>query len=123
MNIVGRTYQDPEGIWEVTGTCGQLVEIRQVQEDNLNFGFESVVTMEEAMYYLGLSEEPREDDEWEEEAAQIISDDGYEEAVDMMDDDLREELHCEIAPCTDLTFLKAYMARHYERYGVRFMTA
>lgn len=51
-NLVGRTYQDPEGIWEITAVNDGRVEIRQVQEGNLNFGFESEVSLEEAEYFL-----------------------------------------------------------------------
>lgn len=53
--------------------------------------------------------------------AQDIIDAGlYNAAVNLMDDDIREELHSEIAPCTDIEFLEAYMKRHEEKYGVPF---
>lgn len=51
-NLIGKTYQDPEGIWEITAIDGDRVEIRQVQEGNINFGFESEVSLEEAEYFL-----------------------------------------------------------------------
>lgn len=41
----------------------------------------------------------------------------YEAAVNMMDDELREELHAEIAPCTDQEFFAAYAKAHEERFG------
>lgn len=51
-SLIGKTYQDPEGIWEITAVDEDRVEIRQVQEGNLNYGFESEVSLEEAEYYL-----------------------------------------------------------------------
>lgn len=44
----------------------------------------------------------------------------YEAAVMLMDDDIREELHREIAPCTDEEFLNEYAERHFEKYGEEF---
>ena len=37
-----------------------------------------------------------------------------------MDDEIREDLHRELAPCSDLEFLEAYMQRHFEKYGEDF---
>ena len=50
----------------------------------------------------------------------IIENGYYEAAVNLMDDKIREELHNEMAPCTDLEFLEAYMKRHEEKYGEEF---
>jgi len=50
----------------------------------------------------------------------IIENGYYEAAVNLMDDEIREELHNEMAPCTDLEFLEAYMERHEEKYGKEF---
>lgn len=50
----------------------------------------------------------------------IIENGYYEAAVNLMDDEIREELHNEMAPCTDLEFLEAYMKRHEEKYGEEF---
>ena len=41
----------------------------------------------------------------------------YEAAVNMMDDELREELHAEMAPCTEQEFFTAYAKAHEERFG------
>lgn len=51
----------------------------------------------------------------------IIENGYYEAAVNLMDDEIREELHNEMAPCTDLEFLEAYMKRHEEKYGEEFV--
>lgn len=41
----------------------------------------------------------------------------FEAAVNLMDDDLREKLHAEIAPCSEQEFFTAYEAAHAEKYG------
>lgn len=41
----------------------------------------------------------------------------YELSVQMMDDDIREALHAEIAPCTDQEFFDAYAKAHKQRFG------
>ncbi len=45
----------------------------------------------------------------------------YDAAVDLMDDDIREELHLEMAPCTNQEFLDAYCKAHYNKYGIDFI--
>ena len=44
----------------------------------------------------------------------------YEAAVELMDDDLREELHYELAPCAEQEFFEAYATRHNEKHGEGF---
>lgn len=41
----------------------------------------------------------------------------YEVAVELMDDEIRESLHFEIAPCTEQEFFTAYEKAHAEKYG------
>ena len=41
----------------------------------------------------------------------------YEVSVTMMDDEVRENLHNEIAPCTNQEFFDAYAAAHKEQFG------
>ena len=38
----------------------------------------------------------------------------------LMDDEIREELHMELAPCTEQEFLDAYVERHAEKFGEDF---
>ena len=49
---------------------------------------------------------------------------GYEVDFDtcaiLMDDEIREELHMELAPCTEQKFLDAYVERHAEKFGEEF---
>lgn len=45
----------------------------------------------------------------------------FEEAVNLMDDEIREELHLEMADnCTEEEFLREYEKRHFEKYGEEF---
>lgn len=39
----------------------------------------------------------------------------YDLAVSMMDDDLREEIHGDLAPCTDQQFFDEYVKRHEQK--------
>lgn len=41
----------------------------------------------------------------------------YDAAVELMDDDIREELAAELAPCTEQEFFTAYAKAHAERFG------
>ena len=41
----------------------------------------------------------------------------YDAAVQLMDDDLREELHAKIAPCTEQEFFTAYEVSREEKFG------
>ena len=41
----------------------------------------------------------------------------YEVAVELMDDDIREELTAELAPCTEQEFFTAYAKAHAEKFG------
>ena len=45
----------------------------------------------------------------------------YNAAVSLMDDELREQLHEELAPCSDAEFLTRYMQEHEKKYGVPFI--
>ena len=45
----------------------------------------------------------------------------FDAAVNLMDDDIREELHSKMAPCSDQDFADAYCAAHAEKYGEQFV--
>lgn len=53
-------------------------------------------------------------------AKEIIDNGLYNQAVNLMDDEIREELHSELAPCTDEEFLAAYIKAHKEKFGEDF---
>ena len=44
----------------------------------------------------------------------------FDVVVNMMDDEIREELHNELAPCADQEFVDAYVAAHEAKYGEQF---
>lgn len=44
----------------------------------------------------------------------------FEAAVNLMDDEIREALHAELAPCTEQEFFDAYCKAHEEKYGDEF---
>ena len=44
----------------------------------------------------------------------------FDAAVNMMDDEIREELHNELAPCTDQEFMDTYVEAHEAKYNERF---
>ena len=50
-----------------------------------------------------------------------ISMEYFDAAVQLMDDELREQIHAELAPCTDEEFLREYERRHLEKFGSRFV--
>ena len=48
------------------------------------------------------------------------SDPEWQTIVNLMDDEIRESVHADLAPCRDIDFLKEYMKRHKEKYGEDF---
>lgn len=44
----------------------------------------------------------------------------FDAATSLIDDNICEELHGEIAPCTDQEFYDAYCERHKKTYGEEF---
>lgn len=44
----------------------------------------------------------------------------FEVAVSLMDDEIREDLNRELAPCSEQEFLSAYEKAHAEKYGEEF---
>ena len=47
----------------------------------------------------------------------------FKTAVSLMDDDIRETIHIEHAPCGDQEFFDAYCAEHEEKFGKEFEPA
>lgn len=41
----------------------------------------------------------------------------FDAAVNLMDDEIREEIHADLAPCTEQEFFSAYEKAHAEKYG------
>ena len=44
----------------------------------------------------------------------------FDAAVNMMDVEIREELHNELAPCTEQEFMDAYVKAHKVKYNEQF---
>lgn len=53
-------------------------------------------------------------------AKEIIEAGNYAAAVQLMDDEIREAVHADLAPCSEEEFLVEYMKRHYAKYGEEF---
>lgn len=47
----------------------------------------------------------------------------FDACVNLMDDEVREEVHAELAPCTDQEFFDAYCKAHEEKFGEEFELA
>lgn len=45
----------------------------------------------------------------------------YQSAVNLMDDDIREELHAKLAPCTEQVFFDEYVKAHREKFNEDFV--
>lgn len=45
----------------------------------------------------------------------------FDVCVNMMDDEITEELHADMAPCGEQEFLDAYMDRHFDKFGEKFV--
>lgn len=54
-------------------------------------------------------------------AKEIVEKGCFDAAVILMDDEIRESIHADLAPCTEEEFLEEYMRRHEERYGIPFV--
>ena len=44
----------------------------------------------------------------------------FETLVNLMDDEIREKIHREIAPCTEQEFINAYIKEHEKKYDEKF---
>lgn len=53
-------------------------------------------------------------------AQEIVKKGLFANAVSLMDDELREKVHNDLAPCSDEVFITAYMFLHEEKYGEEF---
>lgn len=44
----------------------------------------------------------------------------FNACVALMDDDIREEIHIDLAPCTEQEFINEYCKRHFAKYKIEF---
>lgn len=47
----------------------------------------------------------------------------FDAAVMLMDDEIREDIHSKMAPCTDQALIDAYVSAHEDKYGGEFQVA
>jgi hypothetical protein len=45
----------------------------------------------------------------------------FNAAVNLMDDEIRESVHRDLAPCTNQQFFNEYCDRHLQKYGTEFV--
>lgn len=56
----------------------------------------------------------------EEKLIKWLEDGYYDAAVALMDDEIREAVHADLAPCSNAEFLAEYCRRHEEKFGEPF---
>lgn len=62
-----------------------------------------------------------EGSDWaDDQAAEMVGEGLFDAAVELMDDEIREEIHEDLAPCTDEEFLAEYIRRHQDKFGETF---
>ena len=104
LSIFEEETDDGEYRYTVTG----FLQGEDLTEDEVNALLESLDT--------GLNIEVSE------EAQRIVDNGLFDAAVELMDDEIREEIHSEIGgECTDAEFLTVYMEQHREKYGIDFI--
>ena len=57
---------------------------------------------------------------YDDHVREIIDGGNFNSTVVLMDDEIREAIHAEYAPCSDYIFLLAYMFQHNAKYGETF---
>lgn len=92
-------------------------------EDTTLEEFCDIVMGNLAEYIRGYIEDHMEDDIYFEGVSTINKEpvQNWESIVSLMDDDLREQVHAELAPCTDVEFYERYCQLHEEKYGKPFV--
>lgn len=82
-----------------------------------------IYNVELALYYIDNESKQRKQ-KTEVKKMKVINQNGteidFEAAVSLMDDEIREDLNRELAPCTEQEFFKAYEKAHEEKYGEEF---
>jgi hypothetical protein len=96
LKNVFETADDDDYLYSLFGTCENIEQMNKVINDI-------------------------ECDDAASEAEEIIKRGLYDAAAMLMDDDLREEIHCGFAPCSDFEFLTEYIIRHKLRFGEDFV--
>jgi len=58
--------------------------------------------------------------DWTRDARSLMEAFEWDLITQNMDDDIREQVHSELAPCSELAFLVRYLALHWDAHGVEF---
>lgn len=103
------------------GSCFQLLHLQRPHKKLCNnLGKLPIYIVELALYYIDNEASKKNGGK----KMKVINRDGheinFEAAVSLMDDELREELNRELAPCTEQDFFSAYEKAHEEKYGEEF---
>ncbi|MBJ2355830.1 hypothetical protein [Sphaerochaeta sp. S2] len=99
----------------VTSKANALEDIQNMEDEVWGDG--DVLEAEQA-----FNEEGEQDHLYYEEAVKILNNAQWkmEPIAELMDDEIRETLHNEISPCSDLLFVEIYLEQHEKKYGVKF---
>ena len=54
---------------------------------------------------------------YEEDARELLNMISIDGLVNYMDCEIREEVHAALAPCDEVSFLAAYLEKHFQKYG------
>lgn len=52
-----------------------------------------------------------------EEAKELLNKISLDGLTNYMDDEIRKDVHSQYAPCDELTFVAAYLEKHFNKYG------
>ena len=101
--------------------CFQLLHLQRLHKKLCNNLCNlHIYIVELAPYYI----DNEASSETEVKKMEVINRDGheinFEAVVSLMDDELREELNRELAPCTEQEFFEAYEKAHAEKFGEEF---
>ena len=91
-------------------------------EDDVLLGASREDVLRDVLYHHEIKELPEhwELEELEEKEMANGNTIDFDAAVELMDDDLREEIHAALAPCTEQEFLDEYVKRHEKKFGEEF---
>lgn len=56
----------------------------------------------------------------EEKASSWVKEGFFDECIELMDEEIREELHARLVGCSEIEFLVAYLRAHKEKFGEEF---
>lgn len=97
---------------------GWLPKDRDLIQEEYGFDDDEI---EAAVKEMKLFIQDEQFDPDREKARDIIRAGHYNAAVELMDDELREQIHDELAPCSGVDFLTRYLKEHQKKFGEEFI--